>query len=104
MTIFTDRNLTLAALTGAIMFGCVLYLPLLQETPSTPRPPTPCSCCCLWWFPVVVMFQLSGRTMSRAYRSRMVPFIGMDFIIVVFMIAGTLALSTMTVGAPRLVT
>lgn len=32
MTIFADRNLTLAAVTGAIMFGCVLYLPLFQQT------------------------------------------------------------------------
>jgi hypothetical protein len=99
MTIFAYRNLTLAAVTGAIMFGCVLYLPLFQQTVQHASATGSGLLLLPMVVPVVVMSQVSGKTMSRAGRYKMWPVIGM-----VFMIAGTLALSTMTAGAPRLVT
>ena len=103
MSIFATRNLTLAivlaAVVGATMYGCVLYLPLFQQSVQHASATGSGLLLLPMMIPVVVMSQLSGKTMSRTGRYKTWPVIGM-----IFMIAGTAGLATMTVATGRVLT
>jgi EmrB/QacA subfamily drug resistance transporter len=103
VSIFATRNLTLAVVlatvVGAIMYGCVLYLPLFQQTVQHASATGSALLLLPMMIPVVVMSQLSGKTMSRTGRYKMWPVVGM-----IFMIAGTAALATMTASTGRVLT
>jgi MFS family permease len=103
VSIFAIRNLmlavVLAAVVGATMYGCVLYLPLFQQTVQHASATGSGLLLLPMMIPVVVMSQLSGKTMSRTGRYKIWPVIG-----TIFMIAGTAALATMTASTGRLLT
>lgn len=102
--IFTGhRNFPLACamilVTGVVMFGCALYLPLFQQTVQGASAANSGLLLLPMMVPVVLVSQIGGRVMSATGRYKAFPVAG-----AACMTAGLLLLSTMDVNTSRTAT
>lgn len=101
--VFASRSFTMATIlafvSGAVMFACVLYLPLFQQTVQGASAGASGLLLLPMMIPVVFVSQIAGRAMTRTGRYKIFPIIG-----AVSMIIGGILLSTMTTGTSELIT
>ena len=93
--VFANRSFTmaaaLAAVTGAVSFACVLYLPLFQQTVQAASASSSGLLLLPMMIPIVIVSQLAGRIMTATGRYKVFPIIG-----AVSLTVGGLLLATMT--------
>ncbi|MFC6885924.1 MDR family MFS transporter [Actinomadura yumaensis] len=101
--IFSDRNLPVAsvvvAATGAVMFGCSLYLPLFQQTVQHATASGSGALLLPLLLPIPLGSQIAGKVMTRTGRYKVFPVAG-----TALLTAGTLLLATMGAGTGRVAT
>lgn len=101
--IFTNRSFTmssiLAFITGAVVFACVLYLPLFQQSVQGASASASGLLLLPMMIPVVIVSQIAGRTMTATGRYKIFPIIG-----VISLTIGGILLATMTTSTPAFIT
>ncbi|WP_153040253.1 MDR family MFS transporter [Actinoplanes sp. TFC3] len=101
--VFASRSFTMASIlgftSGAVMFACVLYLPLFQQTVQGASASASGLLLLPMMIPVVLVSHIAGRTMTRTGRYKVFPIIG-----AISTIVGAVLLATMTVNTPSYVT
>lgn len=104
LSVFTGhRNYPLAMamtlITGVVMFGTGLYLPLFQQTVQGASATSSGLLMLPMMVPVVIVSTIAGKVMSGTGRYKIFPVLG-----TVFMTAGLGLLATMDTGTSRLLT
>ncbi|WP_329518715.1 MDR family MFS transporter [Spirillospora sp. NBC_01491] len=103
LKLFRSRNMTLSSLSalvyGVVMFGAVLYLPLFQQTVQGASAASSGLLLLPMMVPMLVVAQVTGRTMSATGRYRIFFVLGGAFLT-----AGAALLATVDAGTGRLAT
>ncbi len=103
LRIFANRNLPLAsviaAVVGATMFGCVVYLPQFQQSVQGANATGSGLLLLPLVMPIVLLSQIAGKVMSKTGKYKVFPLLGAGFLI-----TGMALLSTMSVDTSRTAT
>jgi MFS family permease len=100
---FANRSFTMvsiiAFITGAVVFACVLYLPLFQQSVRGASASASGLLLLPMMIPVVIVSQIAGRRMTATGRYKIYPIVG-----AIALTIGGMLLATMTVSTPAFVT
>lgn len=101
--VFASRSFTMAAVlafvSGAVMFACVLYLPLFQQNVQGASASASGLLLLPMMIPIVFVSQIAGRVMTKTGRYKIFPVIGAISISI-----GAALLATMTTHTPAAIT